>query len=166
MFKNVMWATDGSEHADRALEYAKQLVAGDGGTLHVTHIVEKLVGARVAGQNANLNEGEVEAKIRRQAHDAEQEGLQVRLHVGAGRGGEIARRVADEAADVDADVIVVGTRGHSAVVTAVVGSVTQRLLHLTSRPVLAVPPARDVQAAADPAGETAQTAVTADPVAT
>lgn len=160
MFKNVMWATDGSEHADRALEYAKQLVSGEGATLHVTHIVEKLVGARVAGQDANLNEADIEAKIRRQARDAEQAGLHVRVHVSAGHGGEIARRVADEAAAADADVIVVGTRGHSAVVSAVIGGVTQRLLHLTGCPVLAVPPAREGQAAADTAVETAETVAT------
>src|ERR1700761_5991500 len=50
MFKNVVWATDGSAHADRALEYAKRLVPPDGGTLHVVYIVEKLLGPRIAGQ--------------------------------------------------------------------------------------------------------------------
>ena len=143
MFKNVVWATDGSAHADRALQYAKQLLPGEGGTLHVTHIVEKLVGARVAGQDAHLNEGEIETKIEGQARAAEQEGLHVQRHVAVGHGGEIARRIAEEAADVDADVIVVGTRGHSAVVAAVIGSVTQRLLHVAGCPVLAVPPPRD-----------------------
>jgi nucleotide-binding universal stress UspA family protein len=152
MFKNVVWATDGSVHADRALEYAKQLVQDDGGTLHVTHIVEKLMGARVAGQDANLNEGEIEAKIEDQARAAEHDGLHVRRHVSVGHGGEIARRIAEVAADADADVIVVGARGHSTVVAVVIGSVTQRLLHVAGCPVLAVPPARDgdrIEPAAD-----------------
>jgi nucleotide-binding universal stress UspA family protein len=153
MFKNVVWATDGSVHADRALEYAKQLVQDDGGTLHVTHIVEKLVGGRVAGQDANLNEGEVEAKIEDQARAAEHEGLHVRRHVSTGHGGEIARRIADEAADADADVIVVGTRGRSAVVAVVIGSVTQRLLHVAGCPVLAVPPARGGSAGTEAAAD-------------
>jgi nucleotide-binding universal stress UspA family protein len=39
----------------------------------------------------------------------------------------------------DVDLIVVGTRGHSAVVGAVLGSVTQRLLHVSPCPVLAIP---------------------------
>lgn len=159
MFKNVVWASDGSEHADRALEYAKQLVPREGGTLHVTHIVEKLVGARVAGQNANVNEADIEAKIRGQAREAEGEGLHVRVHVAAGHGGEIARRLAELASDADADVIVVGTRGHSAVVTAVIGSVTQRLLHVASCPVLAVPPARDGRTHAEDTDIAAETTV-------
>jgi nucleotide-binding universal stress UspA family protein len=153
MFKNVVWATDGSVHADRALEYAKQLVPADGGTLHVTHVVEKLVGARVAGQDAHLNEAELEAKIETQARAAEREGLHVQRHVAVGHGGEVARRIADEAADAEADVIVVGTRGHSAVVAAVIGSVTQRLLHVAGCPVLAVPPARDGSRRTEPAAD-------------
>ncbi len=157
MFKNVVWATDGSAHADRALEYAKKLTQRDGGTLHVSHVVEKLVGARVAGQEANLNEAEIEAKISDQARAAEREGLRVKLHVSVGHSGEIFRRIADEAAEANADVIVVGTRGHSAVVGAVIGSVTQRLLHVAGCPVLAVPPARDFHAEAEPAADTAAT---------
>jgi nucleotide-binding universal stress UspA family protein len=146
MFNNVMWATDGSAHADRALDYAKAMARHDGATLHVTHVVETLAG-RAAGQDAHLNEGEIEAKITEQARAAAHEGINVRLRITAGHGGEIARRLADEAADAGADLIVVGTRGHSAVVAAVIGSVTQRLLHVAGRPVLAVPP---VRAAAEP----------------
>jgi nucleotide-binding universal stress UspA family protein len=143
MFNKVVWATDGSAQADHALAYAKQLVQAERGTLHIVHVVEKLVGARVAGQDANLNEREIEAKIKAQARAAERKGLNVKVHIGAGHGGEIARRIADEAADAEADVIVVGTRGHSAVVAAIIGSVTQRLLHVAGCPVLAVPPIRD-----------------------
>lgn len=143
MFTNVVWATDGSEHADRALAFAEGLVPRDGGTLHVLHIVEKLAGPRVAGLDANLNESEIQAKIAGQARAAERDGLHVEMHVAAGASGEIFRRIADEAAGVHADVIVVGTRGHSAVVAAIIGSVTQGLLRVAGCPVLAVPPACD-----------------------
>jgi nucleotide-binding universal stress UspA family protein len=163
MFNNVVWATDGSAHADRALEYAEQLVARDGGTLHIVHIVEKLVGGRVAGLDANLKEGEIEAKIRDQARAAEHDGFHVELHVAAGRSGDIFRAIADEAAAAGGDVIVVGTRGRSAVMGAVIGSVTQRLLHVAGCPVLAVPPTRDGEASDPAEGEQPEPA--ADPIA-
>ena len=58
----------------------------------------------------------------------------------------------DEIADeVGADLIVVGTRGHSPVAGLLLGSVTQRLLHIASQPILAIPPS------AQPATERATT---------
>ena len=53
----------------------------------------------------------------------------------------VAKRLANLARDSSADLIVVGTRGRSALVGAIGGSVTQRLLHVAHCPVLAVPPA-------------------------
>jgi nucleotide-binding universal stress UspA family protein len=47
--------------------------------------------------------------------------------------------VFDVARDVGADVIVVGTRGRGPLAGLLVGSVTQRLLHVAPCPVLAVP---------------------------
>ena len=44
-----------------------------------------------------------------------------------------------KATEADADLIVAGTRGHSPVAGLLLGSVTQRLLHIARRPVLTVP---------------------------
>ena len=40
MYKNVMWATDGSEAADRALAHAKALATESGGQLTVVYCEE------------------------------------------------------------------------------------------------------------------------------
>ncbi len=150
MFTNVVWATDGSEHAERAREYATRIAQRDGATLHVAHVVEKLVGARVAGQNANLDEEQLDVRIRRQAEAiAAEHGIDVKLHLITGRTGDVALRIAEIAHDTGADLIVIGTRGHSAVVGAVIGSVTQRLLHVAGCAVLAVPPLRAHDAAVE-----------------
>ena len=55
-------------------------------------------------------------------------------------GPQPAQGIADIAEEVEADVIVVGTRGHWAIGGLLVGSVTQRLLHVAPCPVLSVPP--------------------------
>ena len=39
MYKKVMWATNGSESADRALSHAKALAAEGGGPLTVVYCV-------------------------------------------------------------------------------------------------------------------------------
>jgi nucleotide-binding universal stress UspA family protein len=143
MFSNIVWATDGSEHADRALDYAAQLADDERAQLHVVHIVEMLVGGRVAGQRAFLNEDQLDAKIKAQAQEVSlRYRIQTTLHMTPSGISNIADRIVEIAADSRADLIVVGTRGHSAIGNLVLGSVTQRLLHVASCPVLAVPPAK------------------------
>ena len=53
--------------------------------------------------------------------------------------GGPAHPIEEIAEEAKADLIVVGTRGHSAIAGLLLGSVTQRLLHIARRPVLVVP---------------------------
>ncbi len=140
MFKTIIWATDGSEAADRALPYAKALAEGDDRALVVVHGRELLQGARPV----HANENELEAKIRRQVEEARAEGLDATLKLPTGGVSGAAHMIADVADEVEADVIVVGTRGHTPVVGLLLGSVTQRLLHIAPCPVLAVPTAKQM----------------------
>lgn len=151
MFKNIVWATDGSEHADRALEFATQIARGDGAAVLAVHVVEQLASLRVAGSDARVDEKQIERKIDEQVGALRSEhGLRASTSFTA-TAGNVAKRIAEVSHEAGADLIVVGTRGHSAVIGTVLGSVTQRLLHLAHCPVLAVPPlgqAGDGEAAA------------------
>jgi nucleotide-binding universal stress UspA family protein len=147
MFSNIVWATDGSEHADLALDYATRLARTEQSELHVVHIVETIVGGRVAGQHAHLNEDQLDAKIKAQAGRISAEhGIQATVHMTPSGIGNIADGIAGIAAGCGADLIVVGTRGHSPIGGLVLGSVTQRLLHVAPCPVLAVPPVKRTRA--------------------
>lgn len=153
MFEKVIWATDGSEHADRAMPRAIQLAADNGGELHVVHVVEKLMSARASGLDAFANEDQVKARVERQAKSiATENGVKATIHIVVGLSNHTADRIADVATDTGADVIVVGTRGHGPLGSLVLGSVTQRLLHVSPCPVLAVPPSvgADVEGSAEP----------------
>ncbi|HEY2372118.1 MAG TPA: universal stress protein [Gaiellaceae bacterium] len=138
MFKTILWATDGSANADRALPVAKELAETKGGKLVVAHCRELLPG-RAAGAPVNADEDELLAKIRKQAAELESAGIDIRVEVVTSTGTNAARVTADLAREHEADVIVIGTRGHSPLVGALLGSVTQRLLHIAPCPVLAVP---------------------------
>ncbi len=154
MFTKVIWATDGSEHADRAMPYAVQAAQADGAELHVVHVVEKLVGPRAANLDAFANEDDIKAKVERQAKAiAAENGLKTSLDVVVGVGNRIGDRIAEIAQDAGADLIVVGTRGHGALGSFVLGGVTQRLLHVSPCAVLSVPAGvgSEVQQSLEPA---------------
>ena len=72
--------------------------------------------------------------------DLSDEGLEIALKVTDYVGSQPARAIANIAREVDADVIIVGTRGYSPVHGAFVGTVTQNPLHVAPCPVLTVPP--------------------------
>ncbi len=151
MFNTIVWATDGSEDAMRALPYAKALATGEGAMLLVVHIVQEPATTTAEGDSA-VDDGQPGShpSVRELLGDISQQGLDAILKVVDYVGPQPAQGIADIAAEVDADVIVVGTRGHSAIGGLLVGSVTQHLLHVAPCPVLAVPPRltgrRDVEA--------------------
>jgi nucleotide-binding universal stress UspA family protein len=140
MFKTILWASDGSDSADLALPYAKALASADGVRLAVVHGKELFVG-RGGGYPVLADDEQIEAKIRRQVDEAREEGLDATFTLASGSAPHAAHMIADAAREVDADVIVVGTRGHSPVAGLLLGSVTQRLLHIAPCPVLVVPTA-------------------------
>ena len=156
MFTNIIWSTDGSEHADRALEYAVQLATADEAELHVVHVIEKFVATKIAGQDVSLNEEETDVKVTAQAGQITVDrGVKTTLHMSPGRTGHVATAIARIAEEVDADLIVVGTCGRSVLGGLMLGSVTQRLLHESSCPVLAVPPTAIVKSGSRPAASAA-----------
>ena len=138
MFKTVLWATDGSEAADRALPFAKSLATAFDGALAVVHVKE-LMGGRGGGYPVLADEDELEAKIRTQVDAIRDEGFDATFKVITRTGGHAAHVIADTAGEIGADVIVVGTRGYSPVPGLLLGSITQRLLHIAPCPVFAVP---------------------------
>jgi nucleotide-binding universal stress UspA family protein len=143
MFKRILCATDGSEHGSRALRQAARMACAGDGELHVAHVIERIPGGgRLAGQNVFVTEFEDDSRIVRQAGElAGEAGVTAEVHLVCGA-GQPAKQLAELAERIDADLIVVGTRGHSPLAGVVLGSVTQQLLHAAGRPVLSLPPAR------------------------
>jgi len=155
MFKSIMWATDGSAAADQAMPYVKALASDSGAEVVVFHADPLLMG-RAGGQHEITDEDSVEAKIARQAGELRDAGLKAGeqlIHVGDGESP--AQTIAQAAKELHADVIVVGTRGRTALAGLLLGGTTNRLLHIAPCPVLAVPAGKGDSAAADPEASTA-----------
>ncbi len=138
MFRTIVWATDGSEAADRALPFAKALAKESGARLVAVHVAE-FVGGRFGGFATYSDDEELEAKIIGQVHEARDEGLDATFTILKAEPVGAAHLIVEAARECEADLIVVGTRGRGALAGLLVGSVTQRLLHLAPCPVVAVP---------------------------
>ena len=136
MFNKIIWATDGSDSADKALPVVQRLASEGGASVEVVHVVEHLVGPGAGGEPLHADEPEIKAKLEKQVEGL---GGNATLNVVAGRQRIAAHAIAEAAKEAGADLIVVGTRGHTAVGSLVLGSVTQRLLHIAPCAVLAVP---------------------------
>ncbi len=140
MFNKVIWATDGSEHADRELDVARSLVSENRGSLLALHSIEHLVGPGSRGAPSEFaDEDDREAKIRQQVADLQAVGIKAEFRLVEGGATGAAHTLARVASEESADLIVAGTRGHTPLAGLLLGSVTQRLLAIAPCPVLVVP---------------------------
>jgi nucleotide-binding universal stress UspA family protein len=137
MFKTIVLALDGSDGSKAAIPFARDLAHRDNSKLVVAHVEEEVVGK--GGGPIHATEDEIQAEIRKIAEELSDESIYTLMELSSVMLGGPARAITAIADKVDADLIVCGTRGHSAAGSLLVGSVAQKLLHLAHRPVLVVP---------------------------
>jgi nucleotide-binding universal stress UspA family protein len=138
MFKVIVVGHDGSDGARRALAHAARLGrAGGGGRIVVAFVEQEIVGK--GGSPVPIAADEVAADIRREAEALQSDGLDVAFDVHRSVLGGPAPALVEVAHEAGADLIVVGTRGRTALAGLLVGSTAQRLLHVSDVPVLAIP---------------------------
>jgi nucleotide-binding universal stress UspA family protein len=142
MFRTIVWATDGSELADGALEQVRELARHHHSRIVAVHANEQLRG-RASGYPALADEPELETKIGKQVEELRSIGIDARFVIETGN-RDAATLIAEAADEVDADLIVVATHGHGGFTAALMGSVARALCHTSGRPVLVVPPPRSV----------------------
>jgi nucleotide-binding universal stress UspA family protein len=142
MFETIVWATDGSELADRALPLVTDLARANGSKIVAVHANELLVGRFISGAPVLADEDELRAKVEQQVDELREAGFTAELVVESGVRHSTAELIAAAAAECEADLIVVGTHGRGAATTALLGSVAKELLHVARCPVLVVTPDR------------------------
>jgi nucleotide-binding universal stress UspA family protein len=137
----ILIATDGSDSAHEALEFGLDLAAEQDARAFVVHV------APAVDVMPYANFGYVAPSIPHEFDEHDRECLQEAAELAAEKGVDVETALlkgnpADEivafADTIDADLIVVGSRGHGAVASALIGSVSRSVLHQTRRPVLIV----------------------------
>ena len=137
MYRTIIWATDGSEGASGALREALTLASLTRGHIIAVHCDQRLNG-RAASWPKLVDEVEPREQIVHKVEDLKRDGVDIEFVLRRSH-REAADVVAAAASELGADIIVCGTRGYGAFAGAFLGSFTQRLLHVTPCPVVAVP---------------------------
>ena len=135
---NVLFATDGSEAADEALEFAIDMALEARATLNVLSVRRLRPagrgGARPAILEVEMRDGPrhiVEAAVQR----AREAGVPATPHVGY---GDIVACIVDTANALGADHLVVGSRGLGSMSAAMLGSVSHALVRRSPVPLTIV----------------------------
>lgn len=142
---------DGSASAHRAIAVARTTLSpGDMVLLHVWNPPEAFLADAFADPHPMSGPPieKMERLALEVANDVLEQGRQLAEADGLHPHTRLERNVSsvwatilDVAEELDADVIVVGTRGRTAVQSALLGSVSGAVVHHSKRPVLVVPPA-------------------------
>jgi nucleotide-binding universal stress UspA family protein len=143
---------DGSADAQAAIDRAAQLMPGSHATVLVVWetMLESMTRNGSLGMGMGLaglyGDDDADTAIETAALDSATEGAQRADAAGlvaeprvAKRDEDIAAVIVAAASDVEADVIVLGTRGRGDVKSLLLGSVSNAVVHHADRPVLIVP---------------------------
>jgi nucleotide-binding universal stress UspA family protein len=138
--KRILIATDGSPSAQEAVDFGVELARAQQAEAIFVYVAPQYDVAPtftfgVAGAMLHEVTTEDRASLDAALRLAEREGVQASAKLLV---GDAADEIVAHADSIDADVIVVGTRGHGAVACAFLGSVSRGVLHQARRPVLVV----------------------------
>ena len=147
MYETILVPTDGSDIANTAVDHALDLADRYDATVHALYVIDldavdlglgsEQVDRLRQGRLEEMPELENRARSATEtvAERATERGIEV---VEAVAGGRPHRKITSYADDHDVDLIVMGSAGRSGVRRALLGSVAERTLRSTKRPVLVV----------------------------
>jgi nucleotide-binding universal stress UspA family protein len=138
MFTRILHANDGSDQALNALKLALRIAKKDAAELHMVSVEERghmpeLV--EESGRDAGATTLRFDKILQQARALAEESHVKLRTHLLA---GHPVHNIIKLATDVNADLIVVGASGHSALYDRMIGSRAQKILHHATCPVLVV----------------------------
>jgi nucleotide-binding universal stress UspA family protein len=139
-FKRILVPVDFSDHSAKALETAIELAKTFSGSVHLLHAYP--INTAVYPYGMILTE-QVEREIREAAQRQLEEWTAKATAAGVEAEGQItpasaSQAIFERAQELNADLIVMGTRGISGLQHVLLGSVAERTIRLASCPVLTV----------------------------
>jgi nucleotide-binding universal stress UspA family protein len=138
VYGRILVAVDHSKPSDRAVLAARDLAVLSRGEVWVLHLREREMGFKTGVLPPDETSEEAKAAVAASVQVLAQAGVKAHGEVRNTVFGYAAREIVDDAKEVDADVIVMGSRGRSDITGLLLGSTAHKVIHLSDRPVLVV----------------------------
>jgi len=138
MFEKILFATDGSAHAERTLEYVKDLAQKYGAEVivfHAYHFVHEFVSPAETEKILERAASAAQAVVDKAVAALKEAGVSAKGIVDQGPAAEEILSLADREG---VDLIALGSKGAGGVTGVLLGSVSQRVSTLAKVPVLIV----------------------------
>lgn len=141
--KEVVVATDFSEPAATALDYGRNVARALDATLHVVHVANDLATAAPVSE-IPMDLTKVQAQLEAEAGSSldalltDDDRRSLKLKKVLLTSSTPARAILTYAADIKADLIIVGTHGRGGIAELLLGSVAQKVVRSAPCPVLTV----------------------------
>jgi nucleotide-binding universal stress UspA family protein len=139
-YQRILVPLDGSRLAEAALPPAIYLAKHLGAVVTLLHVLEHDAPGTVHGEKHLAASDESERYLTGLASTWQGDGVTVEWHVHPNPEHDVARSIADHAAELGADLIVITTHGSGGLRGFLFGSIAQQVLRRTDRPVLIVRP--------------------------
>lgn len=128
MFERVLLAVDSSEHSERAIPVAGELAKRFGSEVLVANVREVVLLAR-SGLIAKKTSDESLTLVQQVVERLVKAGVNARGESFTALQSGAAKGILEEAKKFEANLIVMGTRGHSALTGVLLGSVAHEVIH-------------------------------------
>jgi len=138
MYDRILVAVDHSKMSDRAVLAARDLAVLSKGEVWVLHLRERELGAKTGVLVPDETTQEANAQLAASVEVLTQAGVKAHGEIRNTIFGHAAREIVNDAREVGADVIVMGSRGRGDLAGLVLGSTAHKVIHLSDRPVLVV----------------------------
>ena len=138
MFRKILHANDGSEHAFKAHTVTIDLAKQNGAELHMVSVEEippMPISIEEVREATGVAARRFHVVLQRSRAMAEEHGQALQTHLLVGHPVQV---VVDLAKELGCDLLVIGARGHSALYERMIGSRADRIIQLAHCPVLVV----------------------------
>lgn len=144
----LLIAYDGSANARAAIDVAAALMPGSSATVLYARQPLESAAAHLEGHPALEDLRGLDAATLDASQRIAEEGAEHARAVGLDAGARVAstnqtaaKAIVEAANEIDASIVVLGSRGRQGVQATILGSTSTKVLHSTHRPTLVIPPA-------------------------